>query len=519
MSIPKVISCCHAVENTLIVPDRDVLLDIKQLSVSYQAAEAEISILKSINLEIAAGEIVALVGPTGSGKSTVAKSILHLLPASACVGDAAQIVVCGKNIRTIDDQELRQTRHEKIGVITQNPYQSLDPTMRSAQQVFEVMDGKKSERSKKLADFLGQIGIRDAARVMRSYPHQLSIGQCQRIAAAMAMVSNPAVLIADEPTSALDEPAARQLEELIKNHANAALGRGVLLISHDLHLVSRLATRWHLLLDGVLKESGRDPILEYHGEVSYLRDLVDVLKESHSDQPPSLQSANPIFELQDLEYRHRNQKKSQEPAIRVPSWQIYRGQMIGMHGASGSGKSTLMQILGGLLTDYQGSATFKGREIRKRIGEDRLHFHAQIQYVFQDSNASLPPRMSVGKVLRRALSNFSNHRDRQELSVGQLADAVQLDRALLERTKQQLSGGEQQRVAIARALAAEPEVILFDESLASLDRPVQVAVLDTIRGIQKHLNCTIIMVSHDRELLRYFSPIAYEIVDHELHIL
>jgi len=492
------------------------LLDIRKLSVAYEKGGATIPVLKEFNLQVNPGEVVALVGPTGSGKSTVAKSILQLLPKNAQLGDESEILLGTIRMLETNGDQLRKIRQNELGIVTQNPYQSLDPTMRCGKQVLETMPGKKAAKHDQIKNVLQDLGIQEVDRVLQSYPHQLSIGQCQRIAVAMAMISRPSLLIADEPTSALDEGVSDQLEQVIKNYPSAQDGRGVLLISHDLNLVSRLATRWYVLVDGAVHESGRGPILEYDGQVSYLRGLIEQLRESALLDPPQSVDRKPLIDLQNLAYRYRNQKRD-ACAIQVASLQIFPSQMIGIYGASGSGKSTLMKILGGILRDYRGSATFLGAEIKQLVAHNTCDFYSQVQYVFQDSNASLPPRMKVGTVISRALRIFSQYNDEdKELTPEGLFDSVQLEHGLLNRYKHELSGGQQQRVAIARALAAQPRVILLDESLASLDRPVQIAIIDTIRQVQHHTDCTIVMVSHDRELLRYFSPIAYEVVDHLL---
>ncbi|MBX2815216.1 MAG: ATP-binding cassette domain-containing protein [Saprospiraceae bacterium] len=475
-------------------------LEVRELSVYFDAQKERQQVLRRVSLSLKGGEVLGLIGNTGSGKSTLMKCLLGLLPRGASF--EGSLILGDRDLTQISAEQWRNLRRKALRVITQNPYLSLDPTMKCGLQVAELLEGSRAQKRRQALELLRQAGHAQPEKVYEAFPHQLSIGQCQRVAVAMALHGKPQLVVADEPFSSLDDDMAILVSDRIT--ALTQSGVAVLLISHQLEAIDRAADRWMVMHNGAIVEKGVGSVLAYEGTNAFTRDLVKSARKigQHKQHEKAMQ--HPIFEAKELRHVYRNNLfDKQSSMVRFQPLTIYDRESVGVIGPSGCGKSTLLRILAGLMPDYHGQAMFQGRSIKDWIWENPNSYFSSVQYLFQDAAAALPPHMTVRKLLLRSISNHSDGWEEEDTKVLiDLCNQVGLEEALLERERHQLSGGQQQRVCMARALAARPRVLLMDESFSSLDVTVKVGFVELLERLQSTLGLTIVMVSHRKRLVQ-----------------
>ena len=461
------------------------LLEIAGLRIQFRGAAGPV--VDGVSLAIAAGETLGIVGASGSGKSLTALSLVGLAPVAAHV----QGVLRWKG-QTLSPATLAALRGRSIGVVFQEPAGCLNPLMTIGAQIAEIPDRRISVE--RLLDEVG-LGPAMAAR----YPHTLSGGQQQRTMIAIALASNPELLIADEPTTALDVTMQAQIVALLRA-LSACRGLALLFISHDLDLVATLADRVAVMEAGKVVETAPTAALFAAPAHPCTRAL---LAARILARPACPTAGTPeVMRIQDLcvDYPGRFPFARRHRAVNGVDLALHAGQTLGLVGESGSGKSTVARAVMGLAPVAAGRITLFGAELPAR----RKPGHARCQIVFQDAGGSLNPRLQIGRIIGEPLDLRRLHRGPARAPrLESLMREVVLDPALLRRYPHELSGGQRQRVSIARALALDPEILLCDEIVSALDTVVQAQILDLLAAIQARRGLAMLFISHDLTVVRH----------------
>lgn len=482
---------------------------------------------QQINLDLIKGQVLALVGESGSGKSVTAMGALGLLSANALVSGSAVLDCCHQNQELVGAAReiLDQVRGEHVGVIFQEPTTALDPLFTIGDQIAEAIaihgegKGKRTTARQRRAvrtqvlNALSRAGLggdqRETERIADSYPHQLSGGQLQRACIALATANNPSVLIADEPTTALDVTVQAEILDLLRQLASE--GVAVLLITHDMGVVADVADAVAVMRHGRIIERGDVRTIFASPSHDYTRQLLaavprlnslrggagDAASEGDGVASRVGDSAQPLVRIENLDVVYRNGRR-QVHAVRGVSFDIARGQVLGLVGESGSGKSTIAGTLTGLVPIHSGSVQVDGLEVAGASGRKLRGVRSQTGIVFQNPASSLNPRRSVGASIGQPLqlhTNLTNAQRRQR--VNELLEAVRLPASMAQRYPHEMSGGQRQRVAIARALALQPQLLIADEPTSALDVSVQAVVLELLASLQHELGFACLFVSHD----------------------
>ena len=453
---------------------------------------------------------MALVGESGSGKTVTALSILKLLPYPSASHPSGKIRFKGEDMLTLPSNALRQVRGNKISMIFQEPMTSLNPLHTIEQQVGEVLKIHRglSDRAarERVLDLLNKVGIDDPKGRLQSYPHQLSGGQRQRVMIAMALANEPDLLIADEPTTALDVTIQAQILDLLLK-LKAEFNMAMLLITHDLGIVRKMADRVCVMNNGEIVERGATRDIFASPQHPYTKHLI--ASEPKGSPPPEDAKARTILETKDLRVwfpirrgflRHT---VGHIKAVDGIDLTVKEGQTLGVVGESGSGKTTLGLALLRLVSS-EGPIVYLGDRIdgydSKRMRPLRRH----MQIVFQDPYGSLSPRLSVGQIIEEglAIQNPGLARAERDARVARALKEVGLDPAFRDRYPHEFSGGQRQRIAIARALVLEPKFLILDEPTSALDVSVQAQIVDLLRELQRRHKLAYLFISHDLKVVR-----------------
>ena len=479
------------------------VLQLNDLVVRYPGSSSDT--LACLNLTLQAGERLALVGPSGCGKSTVARAVLQLLPqGSQCRGG---LNLCGEDPRRLRRGALRRLRGEAVGLVFQDPMTRLNPLLTIGEHLADTLGQhhprwERQRVRRRAVMLLERVGIR--AERYGSYPHEFSGGMRQRLAIALAMALEPALVIADEPTTSLDVAVAGQVMAELCQLCQES-GTALLLISHDLAMAGRWCQQIAVLDQGRLVEQAPAEQLLTKPHSALAQRLVGAARAREGSRTPAAPAEAPlVLELDDLRCWHPLPglpwQQRWYRAVDGVSLQLRQGETVGVVGASGCGKSTLCRALMGLAPVRGGSVRLQGEDLRRLRGEPLRRARRRIQMVFQDPLACLNPVMTVvdaiaDPLLIHGLASPAAARERAR----ELLAAVGLNppEAFAHRLPRQLSGGQQQRVAIARALVLQPQVLLCDESVSMLDAEIQAEVLELLRELQQQLGLGLIFVTHD----------------------
>ncbi|MGA5585687.1 ABC transporter ATP-binding protein [Pseudomonas siliginis] len=477
---------------------QDHLIEIRDLRVAFAGQE----VVHGVNLDIRRGECLALVGESGSGKSVTAHSILRLLPGQS-VSSSGAIRYNGVDLLHASEQQMRGLRGNRIAMIFQEPMTSLNPLHTVEKQISEVLEIHKGLKGRaaraRTLELLELVGIRQPLQRLKAYPHQLSGGQRQRVMIAMALANEPELLIADEPTTALDVTVQQKILELLIE-LQQRLGMSLLLISHDLNLVRRIAQRVCVMRQGEIVEQADCETLFQAPQHPYSRLLIEA--EPSGAPVPSKYEHN-LLEVDDLKVWFALPKKlfsRQQDYIKAVdgvSFTLQRGKTLGIVGESGSGKSTLGQAILRLV-ESEGNIRFGNKQLSLLNQRLMRPLRRQIQVVFQDPFGSLSPRMSVQQIIAEGLLTHGiGSEAEREAAVIRVLEEVGLDPQSRHRYPHEFSGGQRQRISIARALVLEPALILLDEPTSALDRTVQKQVVELLRQLQIRHGLTYLFISHD----------------------
>ncbi|MGU9825829.1 ABC transporter ATP-binding protein [Pseudomonas sp. LF242] len=479
----------------------DALIEIRNLQVAFEGHKA----VRGIDLDIRAGECLALVGESGSGKSVTAHSILQLLPAHT-TRTQGSIRYLGEELLGAPPARLRQIRGDRIAMIFQEPMTSLNPLYSIERQLSETLLlhkglGGAAARARVL-ELLELVGIQQPRQRLNAYPHQLSGGQRQRVMIAMALACEPLLLIADEPTTALDVTVQRRILTLLKDLQHR-LGMALLLISHDLNVVRSIAQRVAVMRAGQIVEQAECQTLFAAPQHAYTRQLLQAEPDGRAlERAP----AGNLLEVDGLRVWFAQggllRRKPPIKAVDGINLRLQRGKTLGIVGESGSGKSTLGQAILRLV-DAQGSIRFEGQALDALKGKALRPWRRKLQVVFQDPFGSLSPRMSVQQIIEEGLRVHTDLTAAQrEADVISALRDVGLDPDTRHRFPHEFSGGQRQRIAIARALVIKPDLILLDEPTSALDRTVQKQVVSLLRRLQEEHGLTYLFISHDLAVVR-----------------
>ena len=482
------------------------LLDIRDLSVAFGRRE----VVDQVSFSIEKGETLALVGESGSGKSVTALSILKLLPYPLANHPSGSIKFKGEELLSGSDAALRRMRGNRISMIFQEPTLSLNPLHRIDRQIVEVQRLHKNmsvdAARKRALELLHMVGIQDAEKRLKAFPHELSGGQRQRVMIAMALANDPDLLIADEPTTALDVTVQAQILKLMRD-LQAKLGMAILLITHDLGVVRRFSDRVAVMQQGKIVETKATEALFENPEHPYTRHLLAAQPKGRAGKPPA--DAKPLLNVDDLKvwfpikagvFRH---VVDYVHAVEDVSIDLKEGETLGVVGESGSGKTTLgLAVL--RLIESKGDIRFGAQRIDGFNRRAMRPLRRQMQIVFQDPFGSLSPRLSIGEIVAEGLEVHDILADdaARDGAVIEALNEVGLDPETRHRYPHEFSGGQRQRIAIARALILKPKLIVLDEPTSALDMSVQAQIVDLLRALQEKHRLAYLFISHDLRVVR-----------------
>ncbi len=487
------------------------LLDIQNLTIVFRQGDKQKHAVRELSLQLAEGETLALVGESGSGKSATALSVLRLLPSPPVSYPAGDIFFCGSSLLHADETTLRNVRGNQIAMIFQEPMVSMNPLHTIEKQLTEVLAlhrGMHREAARsEIIQYLDRVGIRNARRRLRDFPHQLSGGERQRVMIAMAVLTHPKLLIADEPTTALDISTQAQILSLLRD-LKQELGMGLLFITHNLSIVKRMADNVAVMHKGRCVEFNTCQALFTTPAHSYTRQLIHA--EPKGEPQPLPLNATPLLRVNNLQVAFAvkrgvlRQTVATHYAVKNISFTLRAGESIGLVGESGSGKSSTGLALLRLIPS-KGEIWFDECPLHKLNSRQMLPYRSRIQLVFQDPWSALNPRMNVMQIVAEGVTTH------QKLTAGQAEqrvitalEEVGLDAALRYRYPAEFSGGQRQRIAIARALILAPQLLILDEPTSSLDKPVQAQILDLLKSLQQHYRLSYLFISHDLQVVRSF---------------
>ena len=494
------------------------LLEVKNLGVNFALPDRTLAAVKGVSFTLDKGETLALVGESGSGKTVTALSILQLLPAPPASHPAgSSIRFDGAELVGAPESELRHIRGGRIAMIFQEPMTSLNPLHTVAKQIGEAlwlhkrMNGKAARD--RTVELLRLVGLPDAESRLQSYPHQLSGGQRQRVMIAMALANEPDLLIADEPTTALDVTVQAQILKLLKG-LQARFGMALLLITHDLGVVRKMADRVCVMTQGEIVEAGAARAVFDRPHHPYTCHLLDAQPKGApvvpADGTPVLMDGKDVKVWFPIKSGLFRRVTSFIKAVDSIDLVVRAGETLGVVGESGSGKTTLgLALL--RLVESQGAIVYDGKHLDRLTGRAMRPLRRELQIVFQDPYSSLSPRLTIGQIVEEGLKVHGLGGDatgRRRL-VEEALDAVALPRDAVDRYPHEFSGGMRQRLAFARILALRPRLIVLDEPTSALDMSLQAQMVDLLRDLQRRYNIAYLFISHD---LRVVKALAHQIL-------
>lgn len=504
------------------------ILDVNNLSVKFTQKEEDFEAVKGISFSLNSGEILGIIGESGSGKSVTSQSITRLIEDAKYAGSVSYF----SDNQCIDlincsNSQLQIIRREEVAYIFQEPMTALNPLMPCGDQILESSSTKNKDV---LFELLHKVELNDVERIAKSYPHELSGGQRQRIMIAMALAKKPKLLIADEPTTALDIAIQREILALLKK-LSTENKMGILFITHDLLSLGEFADRIAVMYHGKIVEQNKaskilnspkhpytQALLEsrpsYRKKGNILEEISDLLVESNGYlvyKKPTLEKlpANTphdkvILELHDIgKYHVQNGifKRTKNQVLEDINLKVNHGDIVGLIGESGSGKSTIAKIVLRIWEETSGKILLHGKDISSFDDLSR-----EIQLVFQDPFSSLNPKHTIGKAISEVFHISDKKLKSKELKQKsiELIKTVGLTESDYYKYPHEFSGGQRQRICIAKALAKEPKFIVLDEAVSALDVSIQAKILNLLNQLKAKKGLTYLLISHDMNVISYF---------------
>ncbi|MTH36138.1 nickel ABC transporter ATP-binding protein NikE [Paracoccus limosus] len=481
------------------------LVEIRDLRIEATSdAGNKLQIIKGVDLDIAAGEIVALIGESGSGKTTIALSLMgHTRRGCAITGGAIRLD--GRDVVGMTERQRAALRGTEVAYVPQSAAAAFNPAVRLIDQVVEVTRIHRlmpmAEARKKAIELFRALALPDPDTIGQRYPHQVSGGQLQRLSAAMALIGGPKLVIFDEPTTALDVTTQIEVLRAFKSVMKAGGMAGVY-VSHDLAVVAQIADRIVVLKGGEVQETGTTEQILHAPADAYTRELLSAFEPVAFARAQDIAPARvPVLEMSHVFAGYGPIGPDRMPhklVLRDVSCRLDRGRNLGVIGESGSGKSTLARAMAGLLPPAGGKVLLDGALLEPAAHQRSKEELRRLQIVFQLADTALNPQRAIGDILGRPLGFYHGLRGgAKQARVAELLDMVRLPRSMIHRLPGELSGGQKQRVNLARALAANPEVILCDEVTSALDTVVAAAVIELLKELQRELDLSYVFISHD----------------------
>ncbi|WP_159947654.1 ABC transporter ATP-binding protein [Rhizobium sp. 18065] len=494
----------------------DVVLSVRNLTVDLPPGMERTHAVKEISFDLYAGEILCIIGESGSGKSVTANTIMGLLSPAIKVS-AGEIHFRGMDILSAREEAIRPLRGRAVSIIFQDPLSALNPLMTVGDQIGEVLAahgyGTAETRKAKVLALLEEVGLPDPPLMRLQYPFRLSGGQRQRVMIAMALALDPEVLIADEPTTALDVTTQAQILDLIRS-IQKRKGMSVMFITHDFGVVAEIADRVVVMEKGYVVEQGRADQVLVHPAHAYTKRLVAAVPRMRASAGAVSDAPQVVLEVKNLQKEYRSggtlfHKARVVKAVDGISFRLRKGQTLGVVGESGSGKSSLGRMLLKLLEPDGGSIHFDGRDIAAMPEESFRALRPYIQMIFQDPFASLNPRHTIGRILTVGPVAHGTSVTEARSKALRLLKLVGLDEQAYDRFPHEFSGGQRQRIGIARALMFDPVVLVADEAVSALDVSIQAQILELLARVQMEMKVAMIFITHD---LRVASQICDEVI-------
>ena len=510
-------------------------LKINNLSVNYRMRKETVYAVKNINFDVKKGEILGLVGESGSGKSTLGNAIINLIDEPGKISDG-KVILDGVNIHE-NPKDILKYRGKKIGLIFQDPQTSLNPLLTIGEQLIETIQTHLNfdfkESKDRAINLLKEVGIKDAENRFDNYPHQFSGGMRQRVVISLALCCEPDLLIADEPTTALDVSIQSQILELIKTLTKER-NLAVILITHDMGVISETADRVAVMKNGDLVEIGTTKEILTNPKEIYTKSLISSVpptnkkisrfkimeKKENNEKGINIKildrwnkknlTFQNLIEIKNLkktfqEGMFAEASKNTVMAVDDVSFNIKEGESFGLVGESGSGKSTIAKMIVNLFKPSSGEIFFDNVCITKiKKNSEMMNFRKQIQMIFQDPYSSLNGRLKVKDIIAEPIKLHNPSITNKDLDnyINDLLESVELSKKSSTRYSHEFSGGQRQRISIARALATQPRLLVCDEPTSALDVSIQAQILNLLKDLQEQLNLTILFISHDLPVVR-----------------
>ncbi|MEJ8859461.1 ABC transporter ATP-binding protein [Variovorax robiniae] len=480
------------------------VLEVIGLSISLPKGADRALAVTEASLQVMPGQTLCVVGESGSGKSMIANAVMGLLPKPHVQPVAGQILFEGVDLLKLSEEQMRELRGRRIGMVFQEPMTALNPVMRIGEQIGEVFDAHgnvpAAEKRRRILAALADVGLPDPELLIDAYPFRLSGGQRQRVMIACALVLEPLLLICDEPTTALDVTTQAQILKLMRE-LQQRRGTAVLFITHDFGVVSEIADHVVVMQTGTMVESGPAREVLDAPKHPYTRKLIAAIPTGIAERVTPTDEASNVLQVVQLckTYRTGNglfKKGRSVQAARNINFNLRRGETLGIVGESGSGKSSVGRCLVGLAPFDTGQILFNGRNLSK--GSDfRREAGGKIQMVFQDPYASLNPRHRVGAAIAGGPIAQGVSASEAMARTAELLKLVGLGADAAERYPHEFSGGQRQRIGIARALAMRPELLVADEPVSALDVSVQAQVLELFAQVREQFKLAMVFITHD----------------------
>lgn len=490
------------------------ILQIENFRLSFQGPLGKVEAVKGVDLGVAPGEILALVGESGSGKTALCRGIMMLHARHACV-DSGRILLCGRDVTKMTEGELEKVRGKDAAMVFQDPMSSLNPVFSIGKQIMEPIlvheKVSRAEAKQRALGLLEMVGIPEAELRFRQYPHHFSGGMGQRVAIAIALACSPRLLIADEPTTALDPETQGQIMKLLQELCRGQ-GRAMVFVTHDLGLAENMADRVAVMKDGVIVETGRTEEIFSNPRCQYTRRLLHYARygkggshfhgkvgegQDFCEERITSPAAEVMAYASGLTKYFPLGKKHLRRVLDNFDLTVEKGEIVGIVGPSGCGKSTLAKCLMGIYEPEAGSITF-AEGCRK-------------QMIFQDSTSAFNPRMTIEEIIAEPLI-LQNRRQRRPMDrevmrekVFQVMAQAELPQELAKRHPYDVSGGQRQRAAIARALITDPDFIIADEPVSSLDVSIQAQIIHLLKELQEKRGLTMLLIAHDLPMVEHIS--------------